>query len=130
QLAQIPFGQVVELTWIKRFEVLVERIDDDIERKLSLELRRAAMQRKAAAALRLTDELEHKPGLADPGLTCDEEKAWITRTYLLQQLPEQLQLAGSADEGLGQYGHDKARFPVGSLPTRPAFGRFLNQGVA
>ena len=106
QLAQILRGQAVELARIKRFEVLVERVDDDTERKLSLELRGAATQGKAPAPFGLTNELEQQARLADPGLARDEDEAWVTRARLLEQLPEQLQLAVSADEGLSQSRHD------------------------
>jgi hypothetical protein len=90
QLAQILRGQAVELARIKRFEVLVEGVDDETERKLSLELRGAATQNKATAPLGLARELEQQARLADAGLACDEDKAWITRARRFEQLPEQL----------------------------------------
>ena len=115
ELAQILCGQAVELTRIKRFEVLVERVNDDAERKLSLELGGAATESKAATLLGLTNELEQQARLTDPGLARDEHEAWVMRARLLEQLPEQLQLAVSADEGLSHLTHDES--VPGSEPT-------------
>jgi hypothetical protein len=42
ELAHILCRQAVELMWIKRFEVFVERINNDAERKLLLEFSGAA----------------------------------------------------------------------------------------
>ena len=56
----------VELPRIERFEVLVERVDDETERKLSLELRGAATEGKAAAPLGLTNELEQQQSCRSP----------------------------------------------------------------
>ena len=96
----------LELTRIKRFEVLVERVNHDTERKLPLELRGATTESKAATLLGLTNELEQQARLADPGLARDEHETWVTRARLLEQLSEQLQLPVSADEGLSHLTHD------------------------
>ena len=100
QLAEVLRGQAVELARIERFEVLVEGVDKQTEGKLALELGGAAAQSKAAAPLGLTNELEQQASLANAGLAGDEDEAWIARARLLEQLPEKLQLAVSANEGL------------------------------
>src|SRR4051794_31359246 len=80
QLAQLLHGQGVELAWIERFEVFVQCVDDQPERKLALDLGGATAQSKAAAAPRPPSQLEQQTRLADAGLAGDEDEAWIART--------------------------------------------------
>ena len=55
----------------ERPEVLVEGVDEQPERQVALELRRAAGEHQHAAGVGALAQLGEQPALADPGLTDD-----------------------------------------------------------
>src|SRR5215207_3960600 len=68
----------VEASRLEAADVLVERVDEDPERQLVLQLRCAARQHEHAAALGARAELAQEPRLAEPRLPYDLERGCAT----------------------------------------------------
>ena len=99
QLPLIVGGQPVEGVRLERGEVLVERVDHQAERQLTLELRGAARQGQEPGLVRPPQQRGHEARLADPRLSRDEDELRRSRTGLLEHLPEQLHLTFTTHEG-------------------------------
>ena len=75
----------------ERLEELVERVHDEPERELPLELGGVAVQRQAAAAGGAQKQLAEQARLADPGLTAYEQEARLARGRPLEHSLDELQ---------------------------------------
>ncbi len=75
---QLGPNVLVECLEAKRLEalnVLLERIDEQPERQISLELRCRSVEHELPARVGATRELREESGLADPGLTHQHERS-------------------------------------------------------
>ena len=104
ELGQVLGGHAAERARVQRLEVLVQGVDEEAEGELALELRGAPVEGQAAAVLRPRERLGQQGGLPDPGLARDERESRRARIGLVQERREAVQLAVTADEGLGS-GH-------------------------
>ena len=68
ELRQDVLVQLLQATRIEPTQVLVERIHENRERKVSLELRRGPRQDEPAVRIGATGELCEQAALPDPGL--------------------------------------------------------------
>ena len=106
QLPLIVGGQPVEGVRLERGEVLVECIDHQAERQLTLELRCAARQGKEPGFVRHPQQQIHEPGLADPRLARNEQELRRSLTRFPEQLLEQFHLTiTTRTEGSGCSDH-------------------------
>ena len=60
--------EMLEAPWVEAFGVLVERVDEDPERQIPLELRRGPGEDELPARVGALRELGEQAGLADAGL--------------------------------------------------------------
>ena len=68
-----------ECATAERLEELVERVHDEPERKLPLELGGVAVQREVPAVGCAQKQLAEQAGLADSGLTAHEQEPRLAR---------------------------------------------------
>ncbi len=79
--------------------VLVERVDEDPERQLVLELRRAAGQHEATAPVGDPPELGEQPRLADPGLALEHlQRRGPPALQLAERRVDRAQLSSATDD--------------------------------
>ena len=105
KLPLIVGGQPVEGVRLERGEVLVECIDHQAERQLTLELRCAARQGKEPGFVRHPQQRSDEPGLADPRLARDEQELRRSLTRFPEHLLEQFHLTITTHEGSGCSDH-------------------------
>ncbi len=86
-----------EATWVEPVQVLVERIDEDPERQVGLELGRAARQDQAALRVGAGLERAQQPRLADPRLAGDRDGSEAAPGRV-QRLIKRRQLGAAPDE--------------------------------
>ena len=85
--------------------VLFQRIHEDRERQVSLELRRRPRKHKVPALLRTSGELPEQPCLADPGLPYELDRGRVPLLELGEDKIERTELLRAPDEVIGQQGH-------------------------
>jgi hypothetical protein len=95
--------QPVECGRIEPAHVLVEGIDEDRERQVSLELRSRAEEHERPLRIRPGGELGEQAGLPDPRLPDELDRSGLIE--LPEYLIEQFELFGSPDEMLVTQGH-------------------------
>ena len=83
---------------LERAEVVVERVDDQAERDVELELGRAALEHQIPTILAAATELREQPRLPDPGLTHDLHAPRLAGSELVKRSFEFSELAGTANE--------------------------------
>jgi hypothetical protein len=94
---------------IQSLEVLVERIHEDPERQLTLELRRAPPQHGPPLRVRASAELPEQAGLADARFPSKLDGAAPPVTQLVQGVLERPDLSGASDESLDSEGRRRVR---------------------
>jgi hypothetical protein len=89
---------------VQAFHVLVERIHEDGERQVPLELRCRPEEDEVAAFFRASGEFLEQPCLADPGLADELDRDGAPPIELGQDPIERTELLGAPDEVIAQ-GH-------------------------
>src|SRR5215203_1448389 len=97
--------QGVQPRWLEALDVLVEGVDEDGERQVALELRRAARQDEQAAPVRARAQLGQQAGLADAWFPRQLERARTSVLELDERLLQQAEFGGAPDELLGKGSH-------------------------
>ena len=92
-----------EAPWVEAFGVLVEGVDEDRERQVSLELRSRAGEHEQPPRVRPRGELGEQTGLPDPRLPDELDRSGLIE--LPEYLIEQFELFGSPDEMRVTQGH-------------------------
>jgi hypothetical protein len=87
-------------TWIEPADVLVERIHEDSERQVALELRGAPREDDVAACIGQLGELRKQAGLADPGLADQLEQGGAALIELAECALEPADFAGTTNQTL------------------------------
>ncbi len=70
-------GSVLKAVGRSRLEVAVQRVDEEPERELALELGGPAVEDQAVLVGGAVGELSQQPGLADPGLALDRRESRV-----------------------------------------------------
>ena len=99
---------VVEAGEARRAEpshVLVERVHEDRERQVALELGRRAGEHEVPRASGASGELGQQAGLADSRLADEQDRGRAALVELGQRPIERAQLLGAPDEVVGLQGH-------------------------
>jgi hypothetical protein len=99
-------GQAAEL---QSLEVLVERIDEDPERELTLELRRAPRQHGPPLRVRTSGELPEQTGLPDTRFPGQLDGPAPPFMELVQSVIEHRNLSVASHESLDSEGHGRVR---------------------
>jgi hypothetical protein len=79
-------------------EVLIERIDEDGERQVVLELRRRPAKNEVPVDLGTSGELPEKTRLADPRFASHLDRARAASIELVEEPLERIELLGTSDE--------------------------------
>jgi hypothetical protein len=95
--------ETLERGRVEPADVLVERVDEDGERQVTLELRRGAGEDEAPSRVSPTGELHEQASLADPGLADELDHARLIEHP--ECLVERFELFGPPDEMLATQGH-------------------------
>ena len=82
-------------------QVLVERVHEDRERQVALELRRRAGKDEPSVLVGGVRELSEETCLADPGLPDESDRGGDPLIDLAEHLVERAELLGAADELVG-----------------------------
>ena len=98
-------------------DVLVERVDEDPERQVALQLGRAAAEDRAAAGVGALGQLGQQAGLADPRLALDHERSRPTVAQLAEGAIDRFQFGGAPDEVVGDLGHGERELPAEHNPA-------------
>ena len=93
--------QAGQATRIEPPQILVERIHEDRERQVSLELRRGADEDEPPARVGATGELGEQTGLADPRLPYELDRGGASLIDLGEDLIQRTALLGAAHEVVG-----------------------------
>ena len=104
ELRAIGLVQRGQAAGIQSLEVVVERIDEDPERQLTLELRRAPRQHGLPLRVRTRAELPEQTGLADTRFPSQLDGAAPPFLELVQGVLEHPNLGGASDESLDRDG--------------------------
>ncbi len=97
--------QTLEPPRVEPFGVLVERVDEDPERQIALELRRGAGEHQVAAPVGARGELGEQARLADARLPDELDRAGEALLEIRQDLVEHVELRGTPDEFLRRGDH-------------------------
>ena len=95
------FVQLGQAVGTEPAQILVERVHEDRERQVALELRSRAGQDKAPALVSGMRELGEKAGLANPGLPDEGDGGRNPLIDLAEHLVERAELLGAANELVG-----------------------------
>src|SRR6266508_3328152 len=87
---------------LEALEILVQRIHDHREGKVSLKLGCGSPQDEVPAPLSASGQLPEQPRLADPGFAHQLDRARAASIELVEYLLERTELAGAPDDGLGR----------------------------
>ena len=85
---------------IEASEVLVERVDEDPERHVTLELGARAREHQMTALFGALGELRQHARLPDPGLPYQRERGGLPAVELSEREVDKAELVGAADEPL------------------------------
>jgi hypothetical protein len=91
--------EALDPPWIDPLDVLVERVDEDPERQILLELAACAGQDEVVATVRAFRQLGQQPGLADPRRADHLDGPRATLLERIERLVEERQLRGPSDKG-------------------------------
>ena len=105
QLCHGVVGQPVAPRRLERPDVVVQRVDEQPERNLTLELGCAAAEHEVAAGIRARRELGQHAALADPGLADDLERAGPPAAELVEGPLQTLDGGAAPDQLRGGLGH-------------------------
>jgi hypothetical protein len=92
-------GEGGEKVGAEALDVLVQRVYEDRERQLTLELRRRAPEDKVPAQLSTSCKLAEQTRLADPRLAHDLDCGRRASVELIERLLERLEFAGAPHKG-------------------------------
>src|SRR5207253_11198950 len=95
------FVQADQATRIEPPQILVERIHEDRERQVSLELRRGAHEDESPARVGATGELVEQTGLADPRLPYELDRGRASLIDVGEDMIQRTELLGAAHEVVG-----------------------------
>ncbi len=105
-MRQLCLDVVVECRQRGRFEacdVVVQRVDEDRERQVPLQLRRGAGQDQLPGRLRAGSQFPQQPRLADPGLARQLDRARPAPAEASQNLVDGPQFIGAPDQVHGKH---------------------------
>jgi hypothetical protein len=105
ELAARDVVEPVEPTRLEREHVVVERVDEQPERQLALELGGAPGQHELPALVGARGQLGEQTSLAHARLPEQREHAWTSPPELGERVLQRLQLAGAPDEPFRTQGH-------------------------
>ena len=105
ELRQDVLVQMLQAIRVEPTQVLVECIDENRERKVSLELRRGSCKDEPALRIGATGELCEQAALPDPGLAYELDRSGIAAIDLGEDLLERPELLGTSHELMGKQGH-------------------------
>ena len=105
ELRQDLFVQILQATRIEPTQVLVERIHEHRERKVSFQLRRGSRKDEPAVRICATGELGEQSALPDPGLAYELDGRCAPEIDLGEGLLERTELLGTSHELAGKQGH-------------------------
>jgi hypothetical protein len=106
ELAPDIRGQRRDHPRVQPRDVRVERVDEDPEREVALELGCAAGEHGAAACVGALDQLGQQPCLADAGFTFERQRRDLAATERAERTVDDLEFGGTSDEGVvGDAGH-------------------------
>jgi hypothetical protein len=92
-------------------QIFVERVDEQPERQVLLELRGACGQHQHAARVGTRTQLGQQPALADAGLAGQQHDRRPSRGEPAQHLAERVQLGDPADRAATMIRHRQAHLP-------------------
>jgi hypothetical protein len=98
ELARCVLTEAIHAPRVQGPEVVVQRVDEDVERHVALELGRAAAQSECAARLAAGNALRHEARLADAGLARDLDDARATAHEGVERTLDRSKLRPAADE--------------------------------
>ena len=99
-------AQGVEAAGLEPLDVLVERVHEDPEGQVALELRRPSRQHELAGRVGARRELGEEARLADPGLPHELDDGRRAALQAVQGAVEDAELRGASNDLLGDAGHD------------------------
>jgi hypothetical protein len=97
QLRPHAILEIIEPPRVQRLEVLVERIDEDPERQVLLQLRRGPRQHQMSSRVRARGELGEQARLTDAGLAHQLDRHRAATFELLDEPVERAELRGPPD---------------------------------
>ena len=92
-------------------DVLVERVDENPERQVTLQLGGAAAEDRASTPVGALGQLGQQAGLADPGLALDHERSGPTVAQLAEGTIDRFQFGGAPNEVVRDLGHESGSCP-------------------
>ena len=105
ELPDAPVPERPPAPRVHRRQVIVERVDEDMERDILLELRRAATKNKTAGGLRALRQRFQQPRLADPRLPDELGETRLASPQRSQDVTERAKLVLPSDQrGLSRTG--------------------------
>ena len=97
---------MLQASRVEPTQVLVERIDENRERKVSLELRRGSRKDEPALRIGATGELCEQATLPDPGLADELDRSGVAAAIDLgEDLLERTEFLGTSHKLIGKQGH-------------------------
>jgi len=96
---------MLQATRVEPTQVLVECIDENRERKVSLEFRRGSRKDEPALCIGATGELREQAALPDPGLAYELDRSGVAAIDLGEDLLERTEFLGASYELIGKQGH-------------------------
>jgi hypothetical protein len=94
--------ECVDATWIEAMNVFVERVDEEREGEVTLELRGGAGEDELAARVGTRRELREQTGLADARLSCQLDRQRLAPVEFREETVERAEFRGAPDEMLGR----------------------------
>ena len=125
-LAERLVAQARQHPRVEARDVLVERVDEDPERQVALELGRAAVQDDAATGGRARVQLRQQPRLADARLALDQQRRRLAALERVEREVDGIQLSGAPYEALVDLGSHLAS--GSSITPRPRLGGKIGVG--
>ena len=92
---------MLQATRVEPTQVLVECIDENRERKVSLELRRGSRKDEPALRIGATGELCEQAALPDPGLADELDRSGVAAIDLGEDPLERTEFLGTSYELIG-----------------------------
>ena len=105
QLAERVVAKACETARLDVRDVLVEGVHEDPEREIALELRGAPVEHREPQARGAAGDLGQKAGLADPGLSRDQQRTRSSGRERREGAVQHRQFGDAPDEWLDGSGH-------------------------
>jgi hypothetical protein len=105
EFRQDVLAQTLQAARIEPTQVVIERIDENRERKVSLELRRRTPKDEPSPRIGAARELCEQAALPDPGLAYELDRSGVAAVDLGEELLERTELLGTSHELVSKWGH-------------------------